>query len=75
MTKKHNLAELKAFGKTHAALPEIVNQLQTRQTSRRDFLAHSTALGMSAATAYGLAGVAVPRARNRRAGAGLCASG
>ena len=72
MTKKHKLAELKAFGKTHAALPEIVNQLQTRQTSRRDFLAHSTALGMSAATAYGLAGVAVPaRAQSARRGGTL----
>lgn len=56
MAKKHDLADLKGFAKTHWCIPELVNQFRKREISRREFLQTSTALGLSAFTAYKLAG-------------------
>jgi len=49
MTKKHDLKKLKSHAKTNAYLPELVNQYQQKQISRRDFVKMASALGMSAA--------------------------
>ena len=51
MAKKHNLKEQKAHAETHAYLPELIDQFQRREISRRDFLQTATALGMSATAA------------------------
>jgi peptide/nickel transport system substrate-binding protein len=60
MAKKHLLKHLKGFARVNAHMPDIINQYQTRQISRRDFMRVSSALGLSAASVYGLAGVSAP---------------
>ena len=42
--------------RTHPAIPGMVDALQSRKIGRRDFLRTTTLLGLSATTAYGLAG-------------------
>ena len=61
MAKKHDLDYLKGFSRTNIHLPEVVDQYQRREISRRDFMQMASALGMSAAAVYGFAGIA-PRA-------------
>lgn len=56
MAKKHDLSHLKSFAKTNTHLPDVINQFQTKQVSRRDFMRIASALGMSAAAVYGFAG-------------------
>ena len=56
MAKKHDLRNLKAQGKTNVHLPEVVDQFQRKEISRRDFLQMASALGMSAMAVYGFAG-------------------
>jgi peptide/nickel transport system substrate-binding protein len=46
--------------KVHAALPELVGQLNGGKLERREFLRLSTLLGLSASAAYALAGVPEP---------------
>jgi peptide/nickel transport system substrate-binding protein len=41
---------------THPLLPKVVEQLESRQIDRRDFLRYATLLGLSLPVAYGLAG-------------------
>lgn len=62
MAKKHDLQRIKAQGKTNPHLPEVIDQFQRGEISRRDFLQMASALGMSAAAVYGFAGMA-PAAR------------
>ena len=62
MTKKHELKKVKEQRKINANLPEVVDQFQRKEISRRDFLQMASALGMSAAAIYGFAGGA-PAAR------------
>lgn len=62
MAKKHDLREQKARGKTHAYLPELIDQFHRREISRRDFLRTASALGMAAGAVYATAGI-VPAAR------------
>ena len=62
MAKKHDLQEQKAHAKTHAYLPELIDQFQRREISRRDFLRTASALGMAAGAVYATAGI-VPLAR------------
>ena len=57
MAKKHELARQKQTAKTNAHLPEVVDQYQRREISRREFMQMASALGMSAAAVYGFAGV------------------
>lgn len=61
MAKKHDLNYLKSFSRTNGNLPEVIDQFQRKQISRRDFMQMASALGMSAAAVYGFAGVAMPR--------------
>lgn len=46
--------------KQHPYIPTLVRQLSEREIDRRDFLRTATLLGMSAATAYGVAGGLAP---------------
>ena len=62
MAKKHDLKHLKEQGKVNVNLPEVIDQFQRKEISRRDFMRMASALGMSAATVYGFAGI-VPTAR------------
>ena len=72
MAKKHDLREKKEHGKTNAYLPELIDQFQRREISRRDFLRTATALGMAAGAAYATAGVApVARAQSVNRGGTL----
>lgn len=57
MAKKHDLQKIKEQGKTNINLPEVVDQFQRKEISRRDFMQMASALGMSAAAVYGFAGV------------------
>ena len=57
MAKKHDIERVKAQGKINVNLPEVVDQFQRKEISRRDFMAMASALGMSAAAVYGFAGV------------------
>lgn len=61
MARKHTLKHLKSFAGTNANLPEVIDQYQRKEISRRDFMQMASALGMSAAAVYGFAG-ATPRA-------------
>ncbi|MGI9307135.1 MAG: ABC transporter substrate-binding protein [Gammaproteobacteria bacterium] len=56
MAKKHDLQNVKAQAKTNANLPEMVDQFQRKEITRRDFMQMASALGMSAAAVYGFAG-------------------
>lgn len=56
MSRKHDLQRVKAQGKININLPEVVDQFQRKEISRRDFLQMASALGMSAAAVYGFAG-------------------
>lgn len=56
MAKKHDLRYQKSFAKQNANLPEIIDQFKRKEISRRDFMKHASALGMSAAAVYGFAG-------------------
>lgn len=56
MAKKHDLQYKKSFAKQNANLPEIIDQFQRKQISRRDFMKNASALGMSATAVYGFAG-------------------
>lgn len=58
MAKKHDLQHLKSFGQKNANLPEVIDQFQRKEISRRDFMQMASALGMSAAAVYGFAGIA-----------------
>lgn len=60
MAKKHDLKHLKSFGKQNINLPEVIDQYQRKEISRRDFMQMASALGMSAAAVYGFAGVTRP---------------
>lgn len=69
MAKKHDLQRVKEQGKINAHLPEVVDQFQRKEISRRDFLQTASALGMSAAAVYGFAGGApVARAQSVKRG-------
>ncbi len=57
MAKKHILKNLKSFSKTNINLPEVIDQYQRNEISRRDFMQMASALGMSAAAVYGFAGI------------------
>ena len=41
-------------------VPQFVEDAKSGKISRREFLAHTTALGVAATTAYGLLGLAAP---------------
>ncbi|MGU9952164.1 MAG: ABC transporter substrate-binding protein [Gammaproteobacteria bacterium WSBS_2016_MAG_OTU1] len=56
MAKKHELKHVKQQGEVNSNLPEVVDQFQRREISRRDFMQIASALGMSAAAVYGFAG-------------------
>jgi peptide/nickel transport system substrate-binding protein len=65
----------KELEQVHVRLPEVVEDFKAGRTSRRDFLRTSTLLGLSAATAYALAGKITgehvfPAARAQGAGGG-----
>lgn len=60
MAKKHDLQKVKEQGKINANLPEVVDQFQRKEISRREFMGMASALGMSAAAVYGFAGVTPP---------------
>ena len=60
MAKKHDLQKIKQQGKTNANLPEVVDQLNRREISRREFMQTASALGMTAAAVYNFAGIAPP---------------
>ena len=62
MAKKHDLQKIKQQGKINANLPEVVDQLNRREISRREFMQTASALGMSAAAVYNFAGIAPPAA-------------
>ena len=62
MARKHSLQALKSLGKVHSVIPELVNQYRKKEISRREFLAHSTGMGLSAALAYSVVGYA-PKAQ------------
>ncbi|MGI9307136.1 MAG: ABC transporter substrate-binding protein [Gammaproteobacteria bacterium] len=62
MAKKHDLRKIKTQAKTNINLPEVVDQFQRKEITRRDFMQMASALGMSAAAVYGFAGGA-PLAR------------
>jgi peptide/nickel transport system substrate-binding protein len=49
--------------RVHPAAIMYANEVRAGQLSRREFLARSTALGVSAAAAYGLLGLTAPAAR------------
>lgn len=57
MARKHNLSTLKSFGKKNVNLPEVIDQYQRKEISRRDFMKMASALGMSATAVYGFAGI------------------
>ena len=72
MAKKHDLQEQKAQAKTHAHLPELIDQFQRREITRRDFLRTASALGMAAGAVYATAGIVpVARAQSVRRGGTL----
>ena len=48
--------------KIHSYLPTLVEQMETGKVGRREFLRISTLLGLSAASAYALTGLAEPKA-------------
>ena len=60
MAKKHNLSYLKSFAQRNVHLPEVIDQFQRREISRRDFMSMASALGMSAAAVYAFAGITPP---------------
>jgi len=45
----------------HPAIPKLIEDLEQHKISRREFLRFATLLGVSAVTAYGLAGLTAPR--------------
>ena len=69
MAKKHDLRQQKNAAQTNAHLPEVIDQLNRREISRREFMKMASALGMSAAAVYGFAGITRPAfAQNARRG-------
>ncbi|TDJ61983.1 MAG: ABC transporter substrate-binding protein [Proteobacteria bacterium] len=54
MVKKHE-------DELHPAIPKLIEDLEQHKISRREFLRFATLLGVSAVTAYGLAGLTAPR--------------
>ncbi|MEM7445150.1 MAG: ABC transporter substrate-binding protein [Pseudomonadota bacterium] len=48
--------DTKQLASVHVALPKVVDDLKSGKMGRRDFLRTSTLLGLSATTAYGIAG-------------------
>ena len=54
MVKKHE-------DELHTAIPKLIEDLEQHKISRREFLRFATLLGVSAVTAYGLAGLTAPR--------------
>ena len=54
MVKKHE-------DELHSAIPKLIEDLEQHKISRREFLRFATLLGVSAVTAYGLAGLTAPR--------------
>ncbi len=57
MAKKHHLELVKSFSKKNIHLPDIIDQYERKDISRRDFMKMASALGMSTAAVYGFAGV------------------
>lgn len=60
MAKKHHLKLVKSFAKKNINLPEIIDQYERKEISRREFMKMASALGMSATAVYHFAGVAPP---------------
>jgi peptide/nickel transport system substrate-binding protein len=58
------------LGQIHVALPGLADQLEAGKLARRDFLRLSTLLGLSATTAYALAGIPEPLAPAEAASTG-----
>jgi peptide/nickel transport system substrate-binding protein len=57
----------------HVGALLYAEECQRGQLSRREFLTRSTALGVSAAAAYGLIGLEAPAGPGRPCGAARCA--
>ena len=56
--RRYLLPSEKAWGaETHSYLPELCDQLNVGKIHRRDFLRQACLLGMTATTAYAMAGV------------------
>ena len=49
--------------RVHSAIPKLAKELEEGKVSRREFLRVSTLLGLSATTAYAMAGLTAPRAQ------------
>ena len=60
----------KDLERIHAALPDLVHQLEEGRLERREFLRLSTLLGLSATAAYALAGIPEPVAPAEAAAGG-----